>query len=150
MVSSSLLRLAMSCGQTGLLVIDPPNYLAARCSSVEGTVPPIDCFVPIVRPSACGMYNFATPSLVIVSLHGINNAALVQSWSVIVSIESYPLDVGSFVMKSIVTTSNGCASGSVVIGKSFGFWWCVLILLAWHVAHPLTYSSTSFFRFGHQ
>src|SRR6266702_8938064 len=70
---------------------------------------------------ACCRYSFATPSLVIDSLHGMNSAAFVQSWSVIVSIESYPFDGGSFVMKSMVTTSNGCASGSVVMGYSCGF-----------------------------
>ena len=65
-----------------------------------------------------------------VSLQGMNIAALVQSWLVIVSIESYPLDGGSLVIKSIATTSNGWASGSVVIGNRRGFWWCVLILSA--------------------
>ncbi len=56
-----------------------------------------------------------------VLLQGMNIAALVQSWSMIVSMESYPLDGGSFVMKSMATTSKGCASGSVVIGNRQGF-----------------------------
>jgi hypothetical protein len=42
--------------------------------------------------------------------------ALEQSWSVTVSIESYPWDTGSFVMKSIATVSNGIASGFANIG----------------------------------
>jgi len=55
-----------------------------------------------------------------VSLQGMKIAALEQSWSVIVSIVSYPEDVGSFVMKSIAITSNGRACGLVVMGKGGG------------------------------
>ena len=51
------------------------------------------------------------PSAVISSLHGMNMDALVQSWSVIVKIESYPQEFGSFVMKSRAIVSNGKASG---------------------------------------
>ena len=45
------------------------------------------------------------------SLHGMNTAILVQSWSVIVRVESYPCDLGSLVMKSKATVSNSMASG---------------------------------------
>ena len=47
----------------------------------------------------------------IVSLHGIRMTALVQSWSVIVSIESKPFDSGNLTMKSIATVSKGSAPG---------------------------------------
>ena len=53
---------------------------------------------------------------VMASLHGMNNAALVQSWSVTVRMESYPWDGGNFVMKSTAITSNGAASGFGKIG----------------------------------
>ena len=60
----------------------------------------------------------ATPSAVIVSLHGIRMTALVQSWSVIVSIESKPFDNGNLTMKSIATVSKGSAPGLANIGLS--------------------------------
>ena len=63
------------------------------------------------RENTCFMYRRAISSAVAVSLHGISTAALVQSWSVTVSIESHLFDTGSLVMRSIVTTSNGVASG---------------------------------------
>ena len=44
--------------------------------------------------------------------------ALEQLWSVIVRIESYFWDLGSFVMKSRAITSNGFAFGSGNIGAS--------------------------------
>ena len=53
---------------------------------------------------------------VMASLHGINSAALVQSWSVTVKMESYPWEGGNFVMKSTAMTSNGVASGFGKIG----------------------------------
>ena len=71
-----------------------------------------------------------TPSAVIVSLQGIKMAALLQSWSVMVRIVSYPWDLGNLTMKSMAITSNGSASVLVVIGTRRGFWWCVLILFA--------------------
>jgi hypothetical protein len=45
-------------------------------------------------------YSPATPSALIVSLQGTKIAALEQSWSVIVRIESYPFEMGSLTMKS--------------------------------------------------
>src|SRR6266571_1728435 len=53
----------------------------------------------------------AISSAVIASLHGMNRAALLQSWSVTVSMESYPCDTGSLVIKSRVTILNGIALG---------------------------------------
>ena len=50
-------------------------------------------------------------SAVILSLQGMNMAAFVQLWSVMVSIDSYPCEIGSLVMKSKAIVSNGIASG---------------------------------------
>ncbi len=75
----------------------------------------------------------------IVSLHGINMDPFEQSWSVIVSIESYPLDGGSLVMKSRAMHSNGCASEFVVMGNWGGLGHVVIFLHDWQRAHPLMY-----------
>jgi hypothetical protein len=45
-------------------------------------------------------------------------AALEQSWSITVSIESYPCDTGNLVMKSMVTVSKGVASGLAHMGSN--------------------------------
>ena len=60
----------------------------------------------------------AVSSDVMALQQGINNATLVQSWLVTVRMELYPWDGGNFVMKSIVMTSNGVASGFGKIGCS--------------------------------
>ncbi len=62
------------------------------------------------------------------SLQGMNTVALVQLWSVTVSIESYPCEMGSLVMKSSTTVSNGIASGVGNMGDSGAFVGHVLIL----------------------
>ncbi len=84
------------------------------------------------------------------SLHGMNTAALVQLWSVMVSIESYPCEIGSLVMKLSATVSNGIASCMGNIGDSGALFGHVLTLFLWHSAHPLTYSITSCHMLGHQ
>ena len=86
----------------------------------------------------------------IASLHGIKITALEQSWSVTVSIESYPCDLGSLVMKSIATTSNGVASGFRDMGYSAAFHAFGLLLCLWHSAHPATNSCESDLIVGHQ
>ena len=68
------------------------------------------------RAKTCLAYKAAVSSPDISSTHGMKIVALEQSWSVIVSIESYPWDSGSFVIKSIATVSNGVASGFANIG----------------------------------
>ena len=50
-------------------------------------------------------------SEVIDSLQGMKMETLVQSWSVMVRIESKPLEIGSLMMKSMAITWNGSASG---------------------------------------
>ncbi len=67
------------------------------------------------------MIRSTMPSAVIVSLHGMKIAALLQSWSMMVSMVSYPSDFGSLMMKSIAITSKGSASVFVVIGMRCGF-----------------------------
>ena len=59
----------------------------------------------------CWRYNPVVSSAVISLRHGIKTAALVQSWSTTVRIESLPADTGSLVMKSRAMVSNGSASG---------------------------------------
>ena len=60
----------------------------------------------------------AVSSDVMATLQGINSAALVQSWSVTVRMESCPWDGGNFVMKSTAISSNEVASGFRKIGCS--------------------------------
>ena len=64
------------------------------------------------------MKSSATPSAVISPVQGMKRDALEQSWSVMVRIESYFRDLGSFVMKSRAITSNGFAFGSGNISAS--------------------------------
>ena len=80
----------------------------------------------------------------IVSLQGIAISILVQSWSVMVKIESCPADSGSFTIKSIAIVWNGNAPVVGVIGFKGAFRGCMLTLFCWHWVHPLTYSCTSF------
>src|SRR6266581_3626326 len=90
------------------------------------------------RGKICWMISPAVSSAVMLSLQGINMAAFVQSWSVIVSIESYPCETGSLVMKSKATVSNGIASHVGNIGDNGALVGLVLILFLWHSAHPFT------------
>ena len=48
--------------------------------------------------------------------------ALEQSWSVMVRMESYFWDLGSFVMKSRAITSNGFALGSGILVLAEPWW----------------------------
>ena len=59
----------------------------------------------------CLRYNPEVSSAVTSSRHGIKTAALVQSWSMTVRMESLLTDSGSFVIKSRVMVLNGSASG---------------------------------------
>src|SRR6266702_8931417 len=98
----------------------------------------------------CCIMSPAVSSAIIPSLHGMNIVAFVQSWSVMVSIELYPCETGSLVMKSSTTVSNSIASCFGKIGTSGTLVGHVLILFLWQSAHPLTYSITSCHMFGHQ
>ena len=59
----------------------------------------------------CLAYKAAVSSALISSQHGIKRDILVQSWLVIVRMESKPCDSGNFVIKSSAIVSNGSASG---------------------------------------
>src|SRR6266702_1595000 len=80
------------------------------------------------RGKMCWIINPTVSSAVMLSLHGINTAAFVQSWSVMVSIKSYPCEIGSLVMKSRATVSKGIASHVGNIGDSGALVGRVLIL----------------------
>ena len=70
------------------------------------------------RTNTCLRYDAVVSSVEISSTHGINIDAFVQSWSVMVRIESYPWDLGNLVIKSRVIISNGIASGFGKMGCS--------------------------------
>src|SRR6266702_754658 len=80
------------------------------------------------RGKMCWTINPAVSSVVMLSLHGMNTAALVQSWLVTVSIESYPCETGNLVIKSRAMVSNGIASRIGNMGDSRALVGCVLIL----------------------
>jgi hypothetical protein len=68
--------------------------------------------------NTCLAYRAAVSSPEISSTHGMKIVAFEQLWSVTVSIESYPCDTGSLVMKSMATVSKGIASGLAQMGLS--------------------------------
>ena len=76
----------------------------------------------------CRRNSSATPSAIIVSLQGIVISIFVQSWSVMVKIELYPADSGSFTIKSMDIVWNGRAPIVGVIGFSRAFLGWVFIL----------------------
>ena len=71
-------------------------------------------------------------------VQGRNKAALVQPWSTMVRIASCPWLLGSCVIRSIATTSNGWAVEGTSILYGGGVVQCVSVLFCWHLAHPLT------------
>ena len=77
----------------------------------------------------CVRYNSATSSAKIVSLQGMKITTFKQSWLVIVSMVSYPLDGGNLTMKSIATVSKGNACDAGEMGHKAARVWCVLTLL---------------------
>ncbi len=54
-------------------------------------------------------YSLATSQELISLQHGSKITALIQLWSVIVSMELYPFDTSNLTIKSIVMVENGCA-----------------------------------------
>src|SRR5579864_2198006 len=92
----------------------------------------------------------ATPGASMVSLQGSKMTALVQSWSVMVRMESYPFEMGSLTIKSIEIVWNGCALGAGAIGCKGGRLGWVLLLFCWQTAHPRMYSLMYQFTSGHQ
>src|SRR6266702_321922 len=88
------------------------------------------------RGNICWMISPTVSSAVILSLQGMNIAALVQSWSVTVSIESYPCEIGNLVIKSRAMVSNGIASCMGNMGDRGALVGRILILFLCHSAHP--------------
>ena len=84
------------------------------------------------RGKICWRNSSATPSAVMVSLQGMAISIFVQSWSVIVRMESNPANSGSFTMKSIAIVWNGSAPVVGVIGNRGAFRGCVFTLFCWH------------------
>src|SRR5580693_1101478 len=76
--------------------------------------------------------------------------ALVQLWSVMIMIESYPSEVGNLMMKSTAIVWNGSAASSGTIGCIGGLFLCMIGLFAWQIAHPLTYCLMNSLHPGHQ
>ena len=76
------------------------------------------------------MYIQAISSALCASRHGMNMAILETSWSVTVMIESYPCEVGSFVIQSTAIVEKGVALCSGEIGNNGGFVLVVSALLA--------------------
>ena len=89
----------------------------------------------------CWRYSSVTPSPVISLLHGMNLVTLKHPWSTMVRIVSYPLDFGRSVMKSMEPYWKGPSSAGV-LKLCKGAWGSQIVLLSWHLAHPLTYCST--------
>ena len=73
------------------------------------------------RGNNCLRNSSATPSAIMVSLQGIAISILVQSWSVIVRMESNPSDSGSFTIKSMAIVWNGSAPVAGVMGNKGAF-----------------------------
>ena len=71
----------------------------------------------------CARYNPATSSAEIVSLQGMKIAAFEQSWSVMVSMESYPFEGGNLTMKSIATVLKGNAHRMGNMGCKVAWAW---------------------------
>ena len=78
--------------------------------------------------NTCRKKSSATPSAVIVSWQGIVISIFVQSWSVMVRIESYPADSGSFTIKSMDIVWNGKASAVGRMGFRGAFLGWVFVL----------------------
>ena len=76
----------------------------------------------------CLRNSSATPSAVIVSLQGITISIFVQLWSVMVKMESYPANSGSFMIKSMDIVWNGRAPIVGMIGFKGAFRGWVFVL----------------------
>jgi hypothetical protein len=100
--------------------------------------------------NTCVAYNVAIPSESMSFLQGRNIATLVQSWSVIVRIESCLLERGRLVMRSHAMVSNGCVFGLTVIRyvRILGF--VIFDFVSWHFGHPFMYCVMNCFMSSHQ
>jgi hypothetical protein len=98
-----------------------PNSLQSSWVNFEVNRVSQSLMIFVGRPylvNTCLAYSAAVSSPEISSTHGMKIVAFEQSWSVTVSMESYPCDTGSLVMKSTATVSKGVASGLAQMGSS--------------------------------
>jgi hypothetical protein len=87
--------------------------------------------------NTCLAYKAAVSSPDISSTHGMKMVAFEQLWSVTVSMELYPCDTGSLVMKSTATVSKGVASGLAQMGSSAALVGSVVNLMSLAFGAPL-------------
>src|SRR5580698_4633105 len=98
-----------------------PNSLQSSRVNFEANRGSRSLMILVGRPhlaNTCLAYSAAVSSPEISSTHGMKIVAFEQSWSVTVSMELYPCDTGSLVMKSTATVSKGVASGLAQMGSS--------------------------------
>ena len=95
----------------------------------------------------CWRYSSAIPSPVISLLHDMNLVALEHPWSTMVRIVLYPFDLGRLVIKFMETYWKGPSSVGVLKWYK-GAWGSQIVLLSWHLVHPLMYCSTYSLSFG--
>jgi hypothetical protein len=101
-----------------------PNSLQSSRVNFEANHGSQSLMIFVGRPylaNTCLVYRAAVSSPEISSTHGMKIVAFEQSWSVTVSMELYPCDMGSLVMKSTATVSKGIASGLAQMGSSAAF-----------------------------
>ena len=119
-----------------------PSFLQSSCVTCAANCGPLSEMMASgnpVRFHTLSSSSWLVCSAVIVLLQGDKIIALLCQ-STTVRILSYPFDVGRSVMKSIVMVSHGPS------GISLGFNGTLtggLILVVWHVAHPLIYDLTN-------
>src|SRR5712671_168979 len=95
-------------------------------------------------------YSWAILGPEISLVHGRKTVAREQPWSTMVRMESWWLDSGRPMIRSMAICWNGRAAGSVGILYIGGRVQCVTILFCWHVAHPWTYCAIHTRISGHQ
>jgi hypothetical protein len=130
-----------------------PVTLHASCMNLDMNRGSQSLITLVGKPkcaNTCFMYNAVVSSAVMSLLHSMNIAALVQPWSVIVSIELKPCETGRLTMKFNAIVSNGIASSLGYMGCRGALVGRLLTLWCWQSAHPLTYSVMSCLIPGHQ
>src|SRR6266702_2523246 len=111
-----------------------------NCNANFGSLSLINFSGSLNCGNMCWTISPAVSSAIMLSLHRMNTAALVQLWSMTVSMESYPCETGNLVIKSRATVLKGIASASRVgnMGCNGTLVGHVLILFLWHSVHPQT------------
>src|SRR5882672_9522252 len=83
-------------------------------------------------------------------VHGRKTAAQEHPWSTMVRMESWWLDSGRLMMRSMAICWKGNTAGSVRILYIGGQVRWVMILFCCHIVHPWTYSEIHARMSGHQ